>query len=484
MQKLRSDVAQVASGIFSTISGGNCNCASATNSTVSGGRSNCASGTISTVSGGQANSASANNSTVSGGYCNITNARHSTISGGNRNIIQSPTNECCSRGATIGGGVGHNSSGGTFNATSGDLTGTITCCNAGAFSTIGGGLRNCATGFASTVSGGQSNTASGSYSTVGGSRANCASGNYSNVSGGYCNITNARHSTINGGHRNIIQSPTNECCSRGATIGGGVGHNSSGGTFNFTTGDLTGTITCCNAGAFSTIGGGLRNIATGNCSTVSSGQSNCASGSGSTVSGGRNNTASGFYSTVSGGAYNTASGTYSTVSGGFLNTASGYLSTVTGGLRAKASKYGEVAHAAGQFAQKGDAQHSVLVARRNTTDATVTTLFLDGVDDRLTLPAETTWTFSINLSAYNDTDNTAAWWIIRGGIRRNAANGTALIGSLIEERDSEGTMSGTSVAVTADDTNEALNINVTGLASKNIRWVAVVDISQVSWGTP
>jgi len=153
-------------------------------------------------------------------------------------------------------------------------------------------------------------------------------------------------------------------------------------------------------------------------------------------------------------------------------------------MRAKASKYGEVAHAAGRFGFNGDAQHSILVARRNTTNNTVTTLFLDGVDDRLTLPAETTWTFSINLSAYNDTDNTAAWWIIRGGIRRNAANITALIGSLIEERDSEGTMSGTSVAVTADDTNEALNINVTGLASKNIRWVAVVDISQVSWGTP
>ena len=40
------------------------------------------------------------------------------------------------------------------------------------------------------------------------------------------------------------------------------------------------------------------------------------------------------------------------------------------------------------------------------------------------------------------------------------------------------------VSATADDTNEALQINVTGLASTNIRWVAVVDISQVSYGTP
>ena len=157
-----------------------------------------------------------------------------------------------------------------------------------------------------------------------------------------------------------------------------------------------------------------------------------------------------------------------------------------GGYYAKASRLGEVAHAAGRFAQNGDAQHSIFVLRKNTTDATANVeLFLDGVDDRMTLTAETTWTFDIKLSAYNDTDNTAAWWIIRGGIRRDAANNTSLIGSLIEERDYEGTtMSGTSAAVTADDTNESLKIAVTGLSGKNIRWAAVVDVAQVSWGTP
>ena len=261
-----------------------------------------------------------------------------------------------------------------------------------------------------------------------------------------------------------------------------------------TNGTVTGSIKPAfgansSTGSFSTVSGGQGTYATGAFSTVAGGGAlfggaNCATGSQSTVSGGLGNCASMAYSTVGGGNNNAASAISSTISGGFQNTASALYSTVSGGKQAKASKYGEVANAAGLLAQKGDAQHSVLVARRNTTNATVTTLFLDGVNVRLTLPAETAWTFSINLSAYNDTDNTAAWWIIRGGIRRNAANLTALIGSLIEERDSEGTMSGTSVAVTADDTNEALNINVTGLASKNIRCVAVVDISQVSWGTP
>ena len=45
-------------------------------------------------------------------------------------------------------------------------------------------------------------------------------------------------------------------------------------------------------------------------------------------------------------------------------------------------------------------------------------------------------------------------------------------------------ISSATASVVADDTNEALEIRVTGVASKNIRWVAVVDISQVSWGTP
>ena len=698
-----------ASGQSSAVGGGGNNTASSYYSTIGGGRGNIASGYASTVSGGYYNTASAFYSSVAGGYCNTTNARYSIIAGGNRNIIQSPTNECCSRGATIGGGVGHNSSGGTLNATTGDLTGTITCCNAGAFSTIAGGLRNIATGACSsigggcgntassggsTVSGGRGNTASGSYSTVGGrgnvasggcsviggglnntasalastvsggylgsatgatstvgggwgntasgvlstasgGKNNTASGPNSTVSGGYCNtasaiystigggccntasasnstvgggrsntasainssvaggccnITNARHSIVAGGHRNIIQSPTNECCSRGATISGGVGHNSSGGTLNATTGDLTGTITCCNAGVFSTIAGGVRNIGTGACSSIGGGSSNTASGAMSTVSGGLSNTASSSQSTigggrnnaasstntvVAGGSYNTASGYQSTVSGGYDNTASnsmsvvgggcgntasglcsiiaagkantssstysvvsggafnassgnasvvgggysntssgsrstvaggedsgatggcsaigggmqncatGTVSSIVGGQRAKATKYGEVAHAAGRFAAVGDAQHTVLVARDSTTDATANqVLFLDGSSQRLTIPAETTWMFTVKLAAHNDTDNDGGWWFFRGGIRRDASNNTSLIGTVFEEYSKDSNISSATASVVADDTNEALEIRVTGVASKNIRWVAVVDISQVSWGTP
>lgn len=44
-------------------------------------------------------------------------------------------------------------------------------------------------------------------------------------------------------------------------------------------------------------------------------------------------------------------------------------------------------------------------------------------------------------------------------------------------------MSTASASVVADDTNEALEVRVTGIAAKNIRWCAVVDITQVSYGS-
>jgi hypothetical protein len=399
---------------------------------IAAGTSPTVTGPYATVGGGYGNTASGFSSTVSGGYFNTASGYGATVAGGSNPLLAGGYNTACGVGSTISGGYGNNASGNS--------------------STISGGGSNTASNYNSTVGGGNSNTASGFYSTVSGGYSNCASGCCSTVGGGYGNCATGYGSTIGGG--------------------GGL---------------LYGFFNCGNtaSGCYSTVGGGAGNTASQYSSTVGGGYKNCATASCSTVGGGRQNTASGQNSTISGGGAGNATGNGSVISGGFLNFATGNYSTVSGGYSTKATRYGEVAHAAGRFAQPGDAQHSTFVARKNTTNATANVeLFLDGSAQRMTLTAETTWTFDIKLSAYNDTDNTTAWWIIRGGIRRDAANNTSLIGSLIEERDYEGTMSGTSAAVTADDTNESLKIAVTGLASKNIRWVAVVDVAQVSWGTP
>jgi hypothetical protein len=339
----------------------------------------------------------------------------------------------------------------------------------GNYSTVGGGLSNTASNTYSTVGGGQSNTASGNRSTVGGGFSNTASSIYSTVGGGFSNTASGLRSTVGGGRNNTASNTY-------STVGGGFSNTSSG---NRST--VGGGFSNTASGQYSIVGGGALNTATGSNSTVGGGIGNNAASYSSTVGGGQSNTASNTYSTVGGGLSNASSGTRSTVSGGQNNTASGTYSCVLGGARAVSSKHGEVSHAAGRFGSDGDAQHSILVARRETTNATANqVLFLNGSSERLTIPAETTWTFSIKLSAYNDTDNQGGWWIFRGGIRRNQSNGTALVGSIITENGVESTLSAASASVVADDTNEALEIRVTGVASKTIRWVAVVDISQVS----
>jgi hypothetical protein len=332
--------------------------------------------------------------------------------------------------------------------------------------TIGGGQNNISSNNNSTVSGGNRNSARGIASTVGGGNGNTSSGFASTVGGGTYNTASGSNSTVGGGNENTASNAW-------STVGGG----------NKNTSSEYGSVVC----------GGRYNLSSGQGSVVAGGRNNTSSGYNSTVGGGGGpfgatsdgNVASGDQSTVGGGQRNTASGTSSTVGGGNENTASGFVSTVGGGLQGKATRWGENSHASGRFANNGDAQHTVLIARRLTTDNTANqVLFLNGSNARLTLPAKTTWTFEIKLSAYNDTDNAAAGWIYRGVIKRDGSNNTSLVGSLIEENWKDSAMNSASASVVADDTNEALEIRVTGLTSKNIRWVAVVDISQVSYGTP
>lgn len=106
----------------------------------------------------------------------------------------------------------------------------------------------------------------------------------------------------------------------GGTIGGGVGNQA---------GDDAGTSS---DRAYATVGGGLRNFATGRAATISGGLGNTASGNGSIVSGGSGNFASGGNSHVGGGDSNTASGSGTTVGSGFLNQASGAYAVVGGGF--------------------------------------------------------------------------------------------------------------------------------------------------------
>ena len=109
----------------------------------------------------------------------------------------------------------------------------------------------------------------------------------------------------------------------------------------------------------------------------------------------------------------------------------------------------------------------------STTNATATILNLDGTaTNRFTIAANTAVIANLYIIARR-TDTVDKWFSgqRKVAIRRNNANGTAIIGSVetIGTDQTEGSPSWT-VAITADDTNEALQVEVTGAASETVSW--------------
>jgi len=103
-QTVRSDQLMVASGSYSTISGGEDNTATGQHATVSGGTSGYASGTYSVVSGGSKNISTEPHSVVSGGNSNTASAESSVVGGGSSNVASG-------EGAVISGGDSNIASG-------------------------------------------------------------------------------------------------------------------------------------------------------------------------------------------------------------------------------------------------------------------------------------------------------------------------------------------------------------------------------------
>lgn len=177
-----------------------------------------------------------------------------------------------------------------------------------------------------------------------------------------------------------------------------------------------------------------------------------------------------------------ASGTESIVLGGLNNTASAQWS-VAMGSEADSTFYGGVAQASGSFAAAGDAQTRVLTLRTVTTNNTITEMFLDGTggSQRLVLPSDSTWTFRILIAARRtDANNESGAYQVLGAIDRNTTAGsTALVAAVSTTTIAENNAAW-GPTVDADTTNGSLRLRVTGETGKNIRWVARVELVEVT----
>jgi len=199
------------------------------------------------------------------------------------------------------------------------------------------------------------------------------------------------------------------------------------------------------------------------------------------------------------GQFGVASATYAYCLGGF-STASGYGSYAIGtsiaatsqysvamGRRAKTTVEGQYAFTGEWFSAQGDSQTSTYVLRSDTTDATAEAMVTDGpnetrgTNNQIVLHNNSAFAFHGTIVARESaTDGTdCAAWKVEGLIRREGSAGTTtLVNSATTVLDNTPSWG---MSLSADTTNGCLKIEVTGAASTNIRWVATINTSEVTY---
>ena len=194
-------------------------------------------------------------------------------------------------------------------------------------------------------------------------------------------------------------------------------------------------------------------------------------------------TASALRAAVFGGSSNKATGTNSLVMGGQLSTANATYSSVIGSANALANRVGMQAHASGDFTatdSSGQAQRARFVMRNKTTTNSAVELFLDGSSTRLTIPSGKIFAFTINITG-TKSDGSAVAHYLRQYCLKNVAGTTSEVYAPVTI--GVDNAAGTSISLSANDTNDALNVSVTGIAAETWRWVAAVDAVEVAYGT-
>ena len=188
-----------------------------------------------------------------------------------------------------------------------------------------------------------------------------------------------------------------------------------------------------------------------------------------------------------------AIGTASNASGtgslalGYNSLASGNYTT-TVGIFGQALEERKVAISGGGFAARGDAQSGIFVLRSDTTSATpealTTTNSAASTSNQIILPNNSAYAFSGTIIARQQASagSEYASWEIKGALLRDGSAATTVLGNGIQNKlFASAGASAWDIALTADTTNGGLAITVTGAAATNIRWVATVNTSEVTY---
>ena len=168
-----------------------------------------------------------------------------------------------------------------------------------------------------------------------------------------------------------------------------------------------------------------------------------------------------------------------------VGTSSGSFYGVSLGYYSSANSDGKFARASGRFALNGDAQNGNFVLRRLSTDTTPVVLTTNGsavsVNNHVLVLPNSAFAFGGTVVARQQASagTQSAAWKIEGLIRKEGTNASVtLVTSTVTAISN---VPGWTLALSADTTNGCLTITATGAAATNIRWVATVQTSEVSY---
>jgi hypothetical protein len=157
------------------------------------------------------------------------------------------------------------------------------------------------------------------------------------------------------------------------------------------------------------------------------------------------------------------------------------------GNQALSDVRGKFAYSGNNFTSTGDSQYGLCVLRQQTADATPRTMLTVAYSaspsnvNQIILPNNSAYAFSGTIVARQQasTGTACAAWEIKGLIRREGSAGTTvLVNSTTTVLDNTPAWG---MALTADTTLGGLAITVTGAAATNIRWVATINTSEVTY---
>jgi hypothetical protein len=172
---------------------------------------------------------------------------------------------------------------------------------------------------------------------------------------------------------------------------------------------------------------------------------------------------------VSEGQSSTALGSKTTASGDF---------SLAMGYRSSSDRYGQMAFANSRFAVDGDAQNSRFILRGQSTSTTARNLTLTGssASGFLGIPVGKVMAMTINIAGISSL-GAVAHYVRQYAVRNLLGTSTQVYAPVTIGTDFA---SGTSIALSVNDSNDTLRIVVTGTSGPTYwRWVATIDAVEI-----